>query len=494
MRFVLVVSFCLGTFSLLHADELLLDFYADWCGPCRQMAPIVQRLEQRGLKVRRVNVDREPTLAAKFNVRALPTFVFLRDGREVGRLVGAVPERELVALVAPVTPNRQAPRARTSSPAHTTNSSLYRHLLDVSVRLYRETGSARYYGSGTIIWSSEREALVLTCAHLFRASAGLGQRVIVEWFGVDPPVNFSGRLVARDRHADLALVRLRTDRALPSARIAGPTTKLRPGMPLYSVGCDRGSRPRVYATRLTSVNRYVGAPNYEILGAPRQGRSGGGLFTSDGELVGVCSAADPYGNRGLFAALGAVHYLLAAAKLQHLYRPQTPSAPPSDPGTPPVQFARTEAQQEQKPFTLPDPEQLHVGAPQVSVASSGGAQPSSEAPDSSHRQLAIRGSGGEAEIVCVIRPLGGSDRPSRVIVLRRASPELVRLLEAHARSETPVPTKARISHASFALATPASYSTANIEIDTRLAQPAIWRPKAKSRTGGRLRLLAPSFK
>lgn len=83
---------------------VLVDLWAPWCGPCRFVSPIVERLagEHAGrLKVVKVNVDVSPGTAQRFNAMSIPTLLLLRDGREVDRKVGALPEHALRNWLAP---------------------------------------------------------------------------------------------------------------------------------------------------------------------------------------------------------------------------------------------------------------------------------------------------------------------------------------------------------------------------------------------------------
>ena len=77
---------------------VLVDFYADWCGPCRMMAPILEAVsaERADIKVAKVNVDESSELAAKFGVMSIPTLVLLDDGEEIKRIVGARPKDALL--------------------------------------------------------------------------------------------------------------------------------------------------------------------------------------------------------------------------------------------------------------------------------------------------------------------------------------------------------------------------------------------------------------
>ncbi len=67
-------------------QSVMLDFYADWCGPCRAMSPTVDALIAAGYPVQRLNLDQNRALAAKFGVQRIPCFIMLVDGREVDRV------------------------------------------------------------------------------------------------------------------------------------------------------------------------------------------------------------------------------------------------------------------------------------------------------------------------------------------------------------------------------------------------------------------------
>ena len=69
-------------------ETVLLDFYADWCGPCRSMMPTVEQLAANGYPVRRMNVDQYHDLAQRFGITSIPCFVMIVDGKEAGRVVG----------------------------------------------------------------------------------------------------------------------------------------------------------------------------------------------------------------------------------------------------------------------------------------------------------------------------------------------------------------------------------------------------------------------
>ena len=81
---------------------VVVDFYADWCGPCKMMAPLLDDLarERAGeLLVAKLDTDRNPAMSTRFGIRGIPNLIVFRGGREVAREVGAIPRPRLNALV-----------------------------------------------------------------------------------------------------------------------------------------------------------------------------------------------------------------------------------------------------------------------------------------------------------------------------------------------------------------------------------------------------------
>lgn len=84
--------------EVMASDKpVFIDFWASWCGPCKMMLPVVGQLadEREDVKICKLNVDDEPDLAYKYGVSTIPTFVLIKDGKEVKRRIGVVAKAEL---------------------------------------------------------------------------------------------------------------------------------------------------------------------------------------------------------------------------------------------------------------------------------------------------------------------------------------------------------------------------------------------------------------
>jgi thiol-disulfide isomerase/thioredoxin len=259
-------------------------------------------------------------------------------------------------------------------------------------------------GSGAIIGSRPGMTLVLTCGHIFR---GLNDdaKIEVDIFETGAPRTFVGTVEKFDLDADVGLISIPTDRAVPAVTVCAPRNVPAQGDRVACIGCSGGDDPSREQLQVTAINKYTGPDNIECTGIPVQGRSGGGLFNVDGELIGVCIAADPEGQRGLYAHVHAVHKMLDECGLTALYQPAPPAQPEHVPASPQQSLAQAPAESSQS----------------MQLAAS--TQPQTASPESLLQQAGVSNVlAGDSEIVVIIRSKDQPQAPSRVVIINQASP------------------------------------------------------------------------
>ena len=460
----------LSTLLLLAAlsadsDTVLVQFTSQSCTHCRTMQPVLERMAGEGCPVQVIDVDQQPDVAQQFQIKGVPTFIVLTRGQETGRVMGATTYDRLVRLYrgtatpaaetansqpqlnaplaeaaqpTPAIPREPAaarPSSYESQPQAASAESPHAAALAASVRLKVEDAKGYGFGTGTIIDIHDEEALVVTCGHLFRDSQGKGP-ISVELFAPGATQAVAGQLIAYNLERDIALVSIRPGIAVQPALVAPPGTSVRPQDAAFTVGCDKGADATVRESRITAVNKYLGKPNYTAAGAPIDGRSGGGLFTADGLLIGICNAADPADDEGLYAGLASIHWQLDEIGQSAIYQraAQNQAAGLADarqPAAPREEVVAPAAAEAPLPALAPSMPQREAGIAVTPAVYQPQAAPASIAPTGFESPV---GTDDETEIVFIVRSKSNPRQQSEVFVVDGATPDLVSRISEAART------------------------------------------------------------
>jgi hypothetical protein len=321
-------------------------------------------------------------------------------------------------------------------------SEAIRNAAAATVRVRVTGAKLQDVGTGTIVYSTVGESLVLTCAHLFDVGKESSPKVEVDVFLNGKVAKFPATVIGGSHDSDLAFLKLQNSTLLPFVPLFNEASQVSAGQPVVSYGCNNGDVPSVLTANVLKINPYQGPANLTCSKDPVQGRSGGGLFSLTGELLAVCSGAFRKEQEGLYMSQPAITALVKKLHLEHaLTDPSVNSPALKDP-----EFAAVTKESdfpETPEFTVVEPE-ANVLTELADTSPSGTHQAPEAVPAmGSGKALAMpaslnsadRGdSGTEITVLINSREPGG---PKRMIVIPRATPWLIELLTGEAVNQQP---------------------------------------------------------
>ena len=432
-----------------NSQAKLYFFTQAGCPPCQQMKPSVEWIKQY-IDVTTVDTQHQQQWARHFNVQQTPTFVIASGNDVIARRVGAMSRVDLANFwnqnVPKTNSNNSERSSTTNAVANQSNSTrnvesrsgsqfaarqvsyespsnsssvnptaardnAYRS----TVRLKIDEQGAVSYATGTVIHIHNNEALVVTCGHAFRENRGQGAITGHSGFADGRKNNLTGNLLYYDAGAnDVALLVVKPATGLVASEIAAPTYKAKRGEPFFSYGCNHGQDPSILECSFLRLGEYSSsedrssAVRYDTTRRPVQGRSGGGLFNSAGQLIGICTGAAVEVDEGIYGSIDVIYRGISKAGLAQLFQGQ---------GTPTQSFVSDNAQSAQR-----DLPQQHQKFNNASIGRS-------QSLDSQITPVTNRSNANRVEILCNVR---SADAPNQVsqIVVRNPSQQLLQMLQS----------------------------------------------------------------
>jgi S1-C subfamily serine protease len=452
-------------------DATLLFVTTPDCAACRQAEPLVQEIARMGYSVETVNAVQHPELVRdQLKVQAFPTFIMLSHDRIIDRVVGGgnsltLKPRLLYMFERAAELSEKnnhntlqtTPTTAVSTTVPKTNPPEISPYLTSSVKLRVDDPTGHSWGTGTIIDTRKGEALILTCGHIFRESKGDGN-IEVHLFGQNSSVRVFGRCLYYDLEIDLALVTIVPPCPVQAVPIAPPQYQITANQQVLSVGCDGGANPSVREHLVMSTDR-VGTPKnnsvqfhyIQVHGAPVGGRSGGGLFSKNGYLIGVCNTADPIQNDGQFVPPPMIRYVLQQRQLSEIYEnpsltdtsltasatvsvpsPSTPQAIQAIPANPtataaPVPMIPPSALVRQlEPLKIPLETQLRTDSQLIPLADADKPETQQLSPrqQATLDEIKRRQQDGD-EVILIVRSRRNPDHPYDMIILDGSSDQFI---------------------------------------------------------------------
>jgi thiol-disulfide isomerase/thioredoxin len=346
-------------------------------------------------------------------------------------------------------------------------------MLASSARIRVTDDAGVYFGSGVVIDGTAGKSIVLTCGHILR-DVKPDSRIEVDLFEGKNFRTYKGAIIKFDLNADVGLLMLQTPANVTSSPVASFEENVARAQTVLSIGCSRGELPSIERLRVTMLNRYEGPDTIECTGVPVKGRSGGGLFTASGHVVGVCTNADPTEQKGVYAGLKPIHQLLRSAGLNDLIpgspRPArgrlidvaaAPTTPPAVEEPSPTRLELEVAQMKQS----------HPSHAKRSAAEAMG----EAAPPVTPTEAEVAASMEDAEVICIIRPIHKA-AGSKVVIINRASRKFMNYLTGETKNQL----QPTIGQAESSATAVTAEEPQPQDATTAVAARSAWKPTAST--------------